>query len=563
MYLRLRNLEHPKSQIRPQRVAKIFYGILSKAAQFLVARSVSHLRRIPPCVSSVSPHLAGLAESPTRPGFRGFSKWEKQDREAEAMAKIRAKMQEQKKTQTEAGKTSEQPASATTLTVPTITLTPASPSLVEVKMENNSKSTETKVPSSFSFTPVSATTTEPKTGSTSIPTSNTTPGFALPSTSAVSSTLPPNAPQATTNTPTTVSTSPAFSFALPTQPITTTAPTTTTTAPTTSSTSSAIPGFFAKPSTSSASSAIPTTTTTLPFTFSAPSQSQPASGGAVQTTAEAPKAPAFSFANHLRHLLEPQHLLLVVRYLEVPPLLVPLGSSRRWEPPRVLMPLARPCQIPPPKPQSLRLPQTCSPPRLLAPLPQHPALHLQVCLGTPHPTRRCHLHLATLASAHPARPPASPLERRMTRLHLRLLHLAVVCLRSPRFRLAWPRPILRQRLANRLVLPHLGEPTPDRRCRLLLRPSRHSLLRLLQVVLHPYSMGPRPLAQRTHLRPLLEMHRRNLRSHSTLHQPMQRLLLASLPLPPTTQQPQHLALPPQSQHSLSQLGHLGRVLRLL
>ncbi|KIK29114.1 hypothetical protein PISMIDRAFT_6994, partial [Pisolithus microcarpus 441] len=207
-------------------------------------------RRIASPSASVSPHLVGVTESPTRSGFRGFSKWEKQDREAEAMAKIRAKMQEQKKG--EAVKNSEQPTSTVTsesrpqtLTVPSITLTPASPSPIEGKPVT----TEAKSAPSFSFG-------QPSTAKTEITTfSNATPA---------SSTAIPSVPQPSTGVPTTAPPStPSFSFAPPTKPSSTTTPTATTVP----STSTSIPNLLAKPAAPTVPAATPTPSTTSPFPF--------------------------------------------------------------------------------------------------------------------------------------------------------------------------------------------------------------------------------------------------------------------------------------------------------
>ncbi|KAI5993644.1 hypothetical protein EDD15DRAFT_2438691 [Pisolithus albus] len=216
-------------------------------------------RRIASPSASVSPHLVGVTESPTRSGFRGFSKWEKQDREAEAMAKIRAKMQEQKKG--EAVKGSEQPTSAITpesraqtLTVPSITLTPASPSPIEGKPVT----TEAKSAPSFSFGQPSTAKTEVTTFSSATP---------------ASSTATPSVPQPSTGVPTTASPStPSFSFAPPTKPSSTTAPMATTVP----STSTSIPNFPAKPAAPTVPAATPAPSTTSPFSFAAPPQTQEA-----------------------------------------------------------------------------------------------------------------------------------------------------------------------------------------------------------------------------------------------------------------------------------------------
>ncbi|KAH7909459.1 hypothetical protein BJ138DRAFT_1181034 [Hygrophoropsis aurantiaca] len=110
-----------------------------------------------------SSNMAPPSASPTRPGFRTFSKWEKQDLEAEAMARMRAKVQEQKKAASPLGKTPELATSATAPelgskppTVPIITLTPPSAppsSLSSGKAESKPATvTENKTaPASFSF----------------------------------------------------------------------------------------------------------------------------------------------------------------------------------------------------------------------------------------------------------------------------------------------------------------------------------------------------------------------------------------------------------------------------
>ncbi|KAI6024494.1 hypothetical protein EDC04DRAFT_2606406 [Pisolithus marmoratus] len=209
-------------------------------------------------------------------GFRGFSKWEKQDREAEAMAKIRAKMLEQKKS--EAVKSSEPPTSAVapqscaqTLTVPAITLTPASPSPVEGK----SMMTEAKSVPSFPFGQPSTVKTE---ANTSTPNTSATSGFSI---------LPSTAPASSTATPTPSST-PSFSFVPPMQVPTTAAPTATTIP----SIPTSVPNFSTKPT---APPTTPAPSTTPSFSFAAPTQAQSSSGAAALTT-EAPKAPAFSFS---------------------------------------------------------------------------------------------------------------------------------------------------------------------------------------------------------------------------------------------------------------------------
>ncbi|KAF9226753.1 hypothetical protein BS17DRAFT_502327 [Gyrodon lividus] len=249
-------------------------------------------RRVASSSVVVSPVLSGIAGSPTRPGFRGFSKWEKQDREAEALAKIRAKMEEQKKAQTPLPEPSGMPTSVTapelggkTLTVPTITFTPAPPPSTQARSDKGPAATESKpATSAFSFaTPSTTDSTKP----TAVPASTATPSFSLPSAAvptAPPSTPFPSTPTAVPTTQTIIPSTPSLPFAkLPPAPSATAS-----TATATPSTSS-IPNFFAKP-------AIATTPATTmpappsPFTLGATTQAQPPS------TIATPKPSPFSFA---------------------------------------------------------------------------------------------------------------------------------------------------------------------------------------------------------------------------------------------------------------------------
>ncbi|KAG1752487.1 uncharacterized protein EDB91DRAFT_1102881 [Suillus paluster] len=243
--------------------------------------------------------IPGVAEGPSRPGFRAFSKWEKQDLEAEAMARMRARMLEQKKAETPQGKTSELPTSATAPelgpkapTVPIITFTPPPPATSTA----TSSGTETKpTPSLFPFGPTSTSTDASK--STAPTGSAATPASVVPATSAPTanklSLFPtPSAPQTTPAAP-------ASSFSLP-----TTQPPTTTIAPNTASAPS-IPNFFAKPAVPSTPTPATTASSTTPsfsFTptpaqpqFTAPSSTDPFAAPAAPST-ETSKPTPFTFA---------------------------------------------------------------------------------------------------------------------------------------------------------------------------------------------------------------------------------------------------------------------------
>ncbi|KIJ20429.1 hypothetical protein PAXINDRAFT_166484 [Paxillus involutus ATCC 200175] len=248
-------------------------------------------RRVASSGIVVTPILSSVTGSPTRPGFRGFSKWEKQDREAEALAKIRAKMEEQKKAQTPPPKRSEMPTSVTApelranpLTIPTITFTPAPSPRTEAKSDEKPSATESKsTTSTFSFATPLGTTDSTK--ATTAPTATASPSFSLSSTTpptATPSSLFPGAPKIQTSAPSV----PSFSF--PKLPQAPSATTTASTALTASSTPS-IPNFFTK----QASATTPSTTTpasTSSFTLGATTQSQPP-----PTEATSKPAP-FSFA---------------------------------------------------------------------------------------------------------------------------------------------------------------------------------------------------------------------------------------------------------------------------
>ncbi|KAH0839783.1 hypothetical protein J3R83DRAFT_726 [Lanmaoa asiatica] len=240
-------------------------------------------RRVTSSSTIVSPILPGVAGSPTRPGFRGFSKWEKQDREAEAMARIRAKIEEQKKAQAPPQKSIEMPTSLIApelgtkpLSVPTITLTPAPAVAAEGKSDDSTPQSKSN---SSIFILASPSGAGDSIKCTATAASTTTPGVSLPSTSipaATPSTLFPSAPTAPTTASSTVSLSP-FSFAKPPQVQSSTS---------TTVSSSTIPNFFGK----GIGAGTPSPSTPSPSTLGATTQPQPPS------TESASKPPPFSFA---------------------------------------------------------------------------------------------------------------------------------------------------------------------------------------------------------------------------------------------------------------------------
>lgn len=227
-------------------------------------------RRVASSSSVVSPILLGVADSPTRPGFRAFSKWEKQDREAEAMARIRAKIEEEKKAQAPPQKSVEIPASVTTLefgskppAVPTITLTPAPTVVAEGQSDDRAAQSKMSTSTFLFATPPSTSDAIKGTAAAA------TPGFSLSPTTTTSTSIPstlfPSAPTA----PTTTSLSP-FSLVKPPQ-----VPSSTSTA----ASSSTTPTIFGKgigESTPSSSAPLPSTlgATTqpkpVPFSFTKP-----------------------------------------------------------------------------------------------------------------------------------------------------------------------------------------------------------------------------------------------------------------------------------------------------
>ncbi|KAG1806520.1 uncharacterized protein HD556DRAFT_318472 [Suillus plorans] len=221
-------------------------------------------RRVASSNVHTPPLIPGVAEGPSRPGFRAFSKWEKQDLEAEAMARMRARMLEQKKGEIPQSKAFELPTSATAPelgpkapAVPIITFTPPPPTA------STSGSTETKsTPSLFSFGNTSTSTDASK---PTAPTTSSTPASVTPAASVPVANKPSQFP--TSSTPQITPAVPPSSFGPP-----TTQPTsTTTTVPITSSTPS-IPDFFAKPA--APSTPAPAATPVPTFSFG-PTPAQP------------------------------------------------------------------------------------------------------------------------------------------------------------------------------------------------------------------------------------------------------------------------------------------------
>ncbi|KAG1768662.1 hypothetical protein EDD22DRAFT_871454 [Suillus occidentalis] len=223
-------------------------------------------RRVASSNIHTPPLIPGVAEGPSRPGFRAFSKWEKQDLEAEAMARMRARMLEQKKGETPQSKAFDLPTSATAPELgpkapaaPIITLTPP-------PTASTSGGTEAKpAPSLFSF---ANTLTSTDASKSTAPAASSAPASVTAPASAPAANKPNLFP--TSSTPQIASAAPVSSFGLPTaQPSTTTA--TSTTAPTTSSTPS-IPNFFAKPA--APSTHAPAATAAPSFSFG-PTPAQP------------------------------------------------------------------------------------------------------------------------------------------------------------------------------------------------------------------------------------------------------------------------------------------------
>jgi len=242
-------------------------------------------RRVASSNIHTPPLIPGAAEGPSRPGFRAFSKWEKQDLEAEAMARMRARMLEQKKGETPQSKAFDLPTSATAPELgpkapaaPIITLTPP-------PAASTSGGTETKpAPSLFSFANTSTSTDASK---STAPAASSTPASVTPPASAPAPNKPSLFP--TSSTPQIASAAPVSSFGPPTaQPSATTA--TSTTAPTTSSAPS-IPNFFAKPA--APSTHVPAAIAAPSFSFG-PTPAQPLFAAPASASTNPFPAPAAS-----------------------------------------------------------------------------------------------------------------------------------------------------------------------------------------------------------------------------------------------------------------------------
>ncbi|KAH7926780.1 hypothetical protein BV22DRAFT_330112 [Leucogyrophana mollusca] len=247
--------------------------------------------------------FANTAGSPTR---RVFSKWEKQDLEAEAMARMRAKMQEQKKAGSPLGKTSELAASATAPelgakppTVPIITLTPPSaPSSSLSFQKQESKPTqpsETKAtPASFSFgpAPITADTSKVSAQTKEAETITSVPAFSLPpavNKTSTSFSLGTSQPASAPSQPAVSSAPTSFSFAQPPkQPNTASAP---------ASSAPAVPNFFAiKPSTGASTASFGGPNTEQKQQSNAQFSSTTNTISVPTQSTESVKPPAFSFA---------------------------------------------------------------------------------------------------------------------------------------------------------------------------------------------------------------------------------------------------------------------------
>ncbi|KAG2369758.1 hypothetical protein BDR07DRAFT_1388271 [Suillus spraguei] len=225
-------------------------------------------RRVASSNIHIPPLIPGVAEGPSRPGFRAFSKWEKQDLEAEAMAKMRTRMLEQKKGEAPQSKAFELPTSATApelgpkaSAVPIITFTPPPPTA------STSCNAETKpTPSLFSF---GNTSTSMDASKSTDPAASPAPASVAPAASVPAANKPSLFPAS--STPQITPAVPASSFVPPTtQPSTTI--TITNNIATTAPSASSIPNFFAKPAAPSTSA--PAATAVPSFSFG-PTPAQP------------------------------------------------------------------------------------------------------------------------------------------------------------------------------------------------------------------------------------------------------------------------------------------------
>ncbi|KAF9647305.1 hypothetical protein BDM02DRAFT_3117320 [Thelephora ganbajun] len=205
-----------------------------------------------------NPVAVGL-DSPRLKHVKSFSKWEKQDMEAEAMSKIRQKLQDQKKVTEDEKKPSPAPAPT-----PAISFQPAM----------TTSTTSTTTPGLFTST--SATSAQPKltTGTTTETKELTKNLFATPTPAPTSSTTVPAPVQPAV---------PNFF----TKPATTTMPTSTTKfESSTIATSIAVPNFFSKPAAPAPPTTVTSNITATPApTFSFPmSQPTPATTTGVTST---------------------------------------------------------------------------------------------------------------------------------------------------------------------------------------------------------------------------------------------------------------------------------------
>ena len=242
-------------------------------------------RRVASSNSHPPPLVHGVAEIPSRPGFRAFSKWEKQDLEAEAMARMRARMLEQKKVETPSKKICEISANVTApelgpknSIIPIITFTPPPPTTTAVQAPPGAEAKP--APPAFSFGPTPSSTDASKATATAA--SNTTPVSIASAASATAANTRGSFP---TSTQQTVPATQTFSLVQ-----STTQPPATSTAPTTASTPS-IPNFFSKPAApSTIAPATASSSTTPSFSFGPTSVPSVASPAAITPST----APSFS-----------------------------------------------------------------------------------------------------------------------------------------------------------------------------------------------------------------------------------------------------------------------------
>ncbi|KAG2073550.1 hypothetical protein BDR04DRAFT_1094459 [Suillus decipiens] len=274
-------------------------------------------RRVASSNIHTPPLIPGVAEGPSRPGFRAFSKWEKQDLEAEAMAKMRTRMLEQKKGETPQSKAFELPTSATApelgpkaSAVPIITFTPPPPTA----STSGSTGTEPTL-SSCSF---GNTSTSMDASKSTAPTASPAPASVTPAAPAPAANKPSLFPAS--STPQITPAVPASSFVPP----TTQPPTTNNNIGTTAPSAPSIPNFFAKPAAPSTSA--PAATAVPSFSFG-PTPAQPLFAAPASASTNSLSSPAASSTETSKPTPFP------FAKPSVPPTSTPTSTSTQANPP--------------------------------------------------------------------------------------------------------------------------------------------------------------------------------------------------------------------------------------